>query len=85
MHSFSYIHQLLKLNITTDSSPLQSQLSTSYEELLSSLDQLSGNIHENYEFICKQDIMDIDNMEAIKKQIQQIEVLDFHFYNPVLR
>lgn len=46
---------------------------------------LSGNIHGNFEVICKLDIMDIDNIEAIKNQIQQIEVLDIHFYNLVLR
>uniref|UniRef100_A0A8C1IVI2 Dystonin n=1 Tax=Cyprinus carpio TaxID=7962 RepID=A0A8C1IVI2_CYPCA len=53
---------------------LQIHLETSHQDLLSCLDKVSACIQDSSEMVSKLDFMDADNIERIKKRVQQNKV-----------
>lgn len=55
----------------------QANLESTYQELLSTLDQLSGCIHDNSERACNLDILNTYDVDTVKEMIQNNKV-SFH-------
>ncbi|KAL7877335.1 hypothetical protein SRHO_G00039780 [Serrasalmus rhombeus] len=54
----------------------QTKLESTYQDFLSRLDKLSACIEDNYEMVCKLDIMNTDDLETVKYRIQQNKDLE---------
>ncbi|XP_037394274.1 dystonin isoform X4 [Pygocentrus nattereri] len=54
----------------------KTKLESTYQDFLSRLDKLSACIEDNYEMVCKLDIMNTDDLETVKYRIQQNKDLE---------
>ncbi|KAL6487581.1 hypothetical protein MHYP_G00042070 [Metynnis hypsauchen] len=54
----------------------KTNLESTYQDFLSRLDKLSACIEDNYEMVCKLDIMNTDDLETVKYRIQQNKDLE---------
>ena len=70
-------HKVNEMNPHCVNCVFQANLESTYQELLSTLNQLSGCIHDNSEMTYNLDIMNTYDVNTVKEIIQNIEV-SFH-------